>query len=93
MKAILFLCSGLLLMQPALAKDPDVANGKKLFNSANCMSCHGTDVFTRSDRKVKDLIALEKQVRHCDASTNTNWFDDEIKDVVAYLNQSYYKFP
>ncbi|WGZ94868.1 MAG: cytochrome c [Candidatus Thiothrix putei] len=90
-KALLILCSGLLLMQ-TVAAEPDPANGQKLFAASKCLNCHGTDAFTKADRKVTDLARLESQVRSCDANLDTNWFDDEIKDVVAYLNQAYYKF-
>ena len=68
------------------------ANGKKLFTGSKCNQCHGTEVYTRKDRKVTDLTKLEAQVRRCDSNLNTNWFDDEIIDVTAYLNKQYYKF-
>jgi hypothetical protein len=68
------------------------ANGKKLFTGSKCNQCHGTEVFTRTDRKVTDLAKLEAQVRRCDSNLNTNWFDDEIIDVTAHLNKQYYKF-
>jgi hypothetical protein len=42
---------------------------------------------------IKDLTALEAQVRFCDTKLNANWFDEDIHDVVAYLNQQFYKFP
>lgn len=71
----------------------DATNGEKLFASSECLSCHGTEVFTSKDRKVTDLKALDTQVRLCDSNLNTNWFDTEIHDVVAYLNEQYYKFP
>ena len=70
----------------------DAANGKKLFTGSKCNQCHGTEVFTRKDRKVTDLAKLEAQVRRCDSNLNTNWFDDEIIDVTAHLNKQYYKF-
>ncbi len=90
MKALI-LVGALLMTQQAFAADP--GNGQKLFAKSQCLNCHGTEVFTRADRKVSNLAALESQVRKCDANLNTNWFDDEILDVVAYLNQAYYKFP
>jgi len=93
MKTILILCGSLLFAQAALAKDPDPVNGQKLFAASKCLSCHGTEVFTKTDRRVKDFPALDAQVRRCDANLSTNWFDDEIQDVVAYLNKTYYKFP
>jgi mono/diheme cytochrome c family protein len=70
----------------------NIANGKKLFTNSKCNQCHGTEVFTRKDRKVTDLAKLEAQVRRCDSNLNTNWFDDEIIDVTAHLNKQYYKF-
>lgn len=71
----------------------DPANGATLFAASQCQSCHGTEVFVSKDRKVKSLKALDAQVRLCDSNLNTNWFDTEIHDVVAYLNKQYYKFP
>lgn len=71
----------------------DAANGKSLFEKRDCLSCHGTEAFTAEDRKIKNLKALEDQVRLCDSNLNNNWFDEEIHDVVAYLNEQYYKFP
>ena len=83
--------SGLLAFSFALA-DGDLANGKKLFTGSKCDKCHGTEVYTRKDRKVTSLASLESQVRRCDSNLNTNWFDDEIIDVTAHLNKNYYKF-
>gem|GEM_PF-678800 len=91
MKAVLFVMSALLLVQSAWAA-PDPVNGQKLFAASQCLNCHGTEVFSRPDRKVKSLAELESQVRRCDANLPTNWYDDEILDVVAYLNKTYYKF-
>jgi mono/diheme cytochrome c family protein len=87
------LAIGLLTFASASFGAGDAANGEKLFAASECLSCHGTEVFSAPDRKVKDLIALDTQVRLCDSNLNTNWFDTEIHDVVAYLNQQYYKFP
>lgn len=92
MKALLFLVTTSLLLSTSLSAAPDVANGQRLFNESRCLDCHGVDVFTREDRKVKDLVGLESKVRQCDVRLSTNWFDDQILDVVAYLNNTYYKF-
>ena len=93
MKTMVMMVSSLLLTSMVYAEDvPDAANGQKLFNESRCLECHGVEVFTRVDRKVKNLAGLESRVRQCDASLSTNWFDDQILDVVAYLNNTYYKF-
>ncbi len=77
----------------------DAAKGKALHDST-CVSCHvrmtggdGSVLYTRPDRKVTSFDKLESQVRRCDANLQTRWFDDDIHNVVEYLNQAYYKFP
>ncbi len=85
--------AGLLSVSTVQADSADPLNGKRLFETSRCLECHSTSVFSRPDRTVKSLAALESQVRRCDASLSTNWFDDQILDVVAYLNKTYYKFP
>jgi len=83
---------GLLLVNSVYA-DSNVAKGQKIYLASECMRCHQTnEMFTRADRKVKTLPELNIQVRRCDAQLSTNLFDDEIEDVVAYLNQKHYKF-
>ncbi len=90
-KTLLASLVGLLISGTALAQG-NAANGQKLFTQSKCNQCHTTSVYTKPDRKVKSLKALEAQVRRCDSNLNTNWFDDEIHDVTAYLNQQFYKF-
>nr|CAA6830657.1 MAG: Unknown protein [uncultured Thiotrichaceae bacterium] len=92
MKALLFLVTSLLLSFNVQAEEPNTANGQRLFKASRCLECHSVGVFTSKDRKVKDLAGLERKVRQCDANLSTNWFDDQILDVVAYLNSTYYKF-
>ena len=82
--------SGLLLSGSAFANN--AANGKALFTQSKCGTCHGNEIYTSKDRKVKNLKALEAAVRLNDSKLNTNWFDEDVKDVTAYLNQQYYKF-
>ena len=93
MKSIALCTACLVLSMSAHAATPDPANGERLFKQSRCLSCHTTEVFTSPTRKVKSYAALESQVRRCDANLSTNWFDDQILDVVSYLNQMYYKFP
>jgi len=82
--------SGAMLSSNAFAGN--AANGKALFTGSKCGACHGTEIYTSKDRKVKNLKALEAAVRLNDSKLNTNWFDEDVKDVTAYLNQQYYKF-
>jgi hypothetical protein len=69
----------------------DIKNGKKL-QQKNCMSCHDDGMYTRDERRVKDLSALRTQVQRCESTLGLTWFDEEVDDVTAYLNKSFYKF-
>ena len=74
---------------PAAAADID--NGEDLHFS-NCTGCHDESVYTREDRRVQSLAQLGAQVRFCKDNLGLTWFDDEVDDVIEYLNQTYYRF-
>ncbi|MBK1720645.1 c-type cytochrome [Thiocystis violacea] len=58
----------------------------------NCTKCHGSEVYTREDRKVTSYDGLVRQVQRCELSLQLTWFDDDIKNVADYLNQRFYHF-
>ena len=70
---------------------PDLANGEKLVTE-NCSRCHDGSVYTRPNRRVKTLPGLGKQVRFCKDNLGITWFDDEVNDVIYFLNDRYYHF-
>jgi len=74
---------------PALAADLD--NGDEL-HMDSCTGCHDSQLYTRAERKVRDLAGLGRQVRFCKDNLGVPWFDDEVDDVIAYLNHEFYKF-
>lgn len=87
----------LLTMMSQTSSAADAANGKKIHNES-CLSCHSSlmngkpdTIYTRSDRRVNSLSGLQKQVTRCQNSVGANWFDDQIGDVVEYLNSTFYK--
>jgi len=86
--SLLTLAACLLAAAPAVA---DIENGKALV-AGNCTKCHDERIYTRPDHRVTTLDGLNKQVRRCELSLGLKWFDDEIDDVAAYLNQTYYHF-
>jgi cytochrome c553 len=69
----------------------DVNHGKTL-QQQNCMACHDDGMYTRDARKVTTLGGLHKQVKRCELTLGLKWFDEDINDVAAYLNESFYKF-
>ena len=85
------------LFSTAIASD--VNRGKSLHDD-NCIECHvsiqggdGSGIYTREDRRIDSLPALRSQVNRCKNSMGVSWPEDQIDDVVAYLNNTYYKFP
>ncbi len=69
----------------------DIDNGADL-HFEHCTGCHGDEVYSRENRKMKGLAQLGKQVRFCQNAVGATWFDDEVDDVIEYLNSSYYHF-
>lgn len=69
----------------------DTEEAKTLVDQ-HCYQCHGTELYTRTDRKVKSLEGLHRQVQRCELALGLKWFDEEIAGVANYLNTEYYKF-
>lgn len=76
----------------------DTEQGKELHNT-HCKSCHvgmsggeGDLLYTRADRRANSLTKLENQVRRCETNLELKWFEEDIMDVVQFLNTHYYKF-
>jgi cytochrome c553 len=81
----------LTLLIASTAQSADTAKGKTLVEQ-NCVRCHGSEVYTRSDRRITTLPGLHKQVRRCEQMLGLTWFDDDIDNVAGHLNQRYYQF-
>ncbi len=77
----------------------DVNHGKTL-HQAKCYQCHaeksglgnGDVIYTRADRKVKDPARLKFMVSMCNTELRLDLFPEDEADLVAYLNQQFYKF-
>ncbi len=89
MKYLLAIAFALSFSANVQAQDAD--NGKALHND-NCTRCHDSAVYTRPDKRVTTLPKLGKQVRFCKDNLGITWFDDEVNDVVTFLNNNYYHF-
>jgi cytochrome c553 len=83
--------AALLAGQAQLAPAAQASQGKALVEK-HCTSCHDDSVYTREERRITTLQGLQKQVQRCELSLGLKWFDDDIADVVAYLNETYYRF-
>lgn len=85
-----------LLASPSYAED--LVNGKTLHQS-KCAQCHAEKsglgnadmIYLRSDRKVKDLAKLKSMVSMCNTELRLDLFPEDEADLVAHLNQAFYK--
>ena len=96
MKSALF---PLLLLATLAHAAPDPAEGKKLVAEKNCETCHHNKtmgdakaIYLRKDRKVTTLEKLKTQVALCNSQLSLQLFPEDEEHIVAYLNQTYYKF-
>ena len=91
--ALLFVTDAL----PCVAAD--VEAGKRLVEEKRCETCHHNKtlgdakaVYLRKDRKVTSLEKLKAQVARCNSELDLKLFPDDEENIVAYLNEAYYKF-
>ena len=90
----------LLVTAPALAlAHGDPVEGKKLIDEHHCETCHHNKtlgdakaVYLRKDRKVKSVEQLKAQVAVCNTELGLKLFPDDEEHIVAYLNETYYRF-
>jgi NMD protein affecting ribosome stability and mRNA decay len=73
------------------AQAASVEHGQAL-HDAHCKSCHDTSVYTRANRLVTSRAALEAQVGRCEVAQDLAWTDQDIADVIAYLDANFYHF-
>jgi hypothetical protein len=73
------------------AQAANIENGDEL-HFENCTGCHDISAYTRANRKVQSLTRLGTQVRFCKDSLGLAWFDEEVDDVIGFLNEKYYHF-
>jgi hypothetical protein len=71
--------------------DGDPAEGKSL-HDIYCTGCHDTGVYARPDRRIRSLDALKQQLQRCERAAGTDFSANERRDVLKYLNESFYRF-
>ena len=78
-------------MLSSMTAQADVAHGKSLVEKS-CTVCHSSSVYSRPDRRIKNLAGLQKQVSGCTRPAGVSWSQQDISDVVEYLNKTFYHF-
>ena len=81
----------MVMTTPAPAFAANIEHGKVLYEQ-HCTRCHDTRVHTRPDCRIGSLEALQSQVKRCELNASVDWPQQDVDDVVAYLNATFYKF-
>ncbi|HEX5635952.1 MAG TPA: hypothetical protein VFY78_02605 [Gammaproteobacteria bacterium] len=68
----------------------DAAAGERIHEV--CLSCHGTELYVSSRRKIESLSALHREVTRWGDYYNPALSEQDVNDVTAYLNTAFYKF-
>ena len=77
----------------------DPGEGQKLVAEKNCETCHHNKtmgdaqaIYLRKDRKVHSMEQLKARVSLCNSELNLQLFPEDEENIVAYLDQTYYRF-
>lgn len=81
---------GAFLAQPVLAQSSPL-RGMELYEN-HCAVCHASQVHIREKRKAKSLAQVESWIRHWVKELKLPWTDEEVKEVLSYLNLRYYEY-
>jgi len=70
---------------------PDLERGRALYQN-HCVVCHTPKVHSRPNRIPLTINELRQIVRDWAKGENLHWGEQEITDVVWYLNETTYRF-
>lgn len=77
----------------------DAAVGRKLVEAKGCETCHARQnlegagaIYLRKDRKVHSMDELTAQVGRCNHGLGLHLSASDERDVVSFLNETYYRF-
>ena len=74
---------------PAPAGDP--VRGEERHHS--CLQCHGTELYVPPKRKIDSPERLQSEVERWAGYYNPAMSEQDVADLVAYLNRDFYRFP
>jgi mono/diheme cytochrome c family protein len=87
--------SNVLLLVPVLLAPVCAAaesEGQQLHDQ-HCLSCHGTNVYTRPNRMIHSLDQLKAQVGRCiKGAAKAHLTPEQTAAVTDYLNKTFYHF-
>ncbi|MDH3286911.1 MAG: cytochrome c [Betaproteobacteria bacterium] len=70
---------------------PDVERGRALYEN-HCVVCHTPKVHSRPNRIPLNVSELRQIVTNWAKQENLRWSEEDIADVVWYLNETKYRY-
>jgi mono/diheme cytochrome c family protein len=91
-RVIAFCIVGLALFgAPVPSPAADTERGRGLYEES-CTACHAQSVHARSKRVARDFDEVRAWVERWNGTLSLRWGDEEIEDVTAYLNATFYRY-
>ena len=85
--------------QTAESSLTETAQKGEALHERHCEFCHARltnkepgKLYTRPNHRVQSYTSLENKVLTCVNSLGIPWFEEEMADVTAYLNEGFYQF-
>ena len=69
----------------------DIERGHLLYEN-HCTTCHQSNIHIRKNNKAKTIHDIRYQIERWRNELNLQWSEQEIADVLSYLNQNYYHY-
>lgn len=89
--AVLLVCLGVPVAANAQSKDA-TPRGELLYTT-HCIACHNAKIHWRNKKIARDWTGLNAQVRRWQGIQGLVWSDNDVAEVVRYLNAHYYHYP
>lgn len=84
-------CALVALFAAPVASAVDTERGRALYEM-HCLACHSESVHGRQKRAAKDFDDVRAWVSRWNENLALRWSREEIDDVAAHINRSYYRF-
>jgi mono/diheme cytochrome c family protein len=85
--AALFLCIPVVVN----AQAPDIGRGRALYEN-HCQACHTPGVHSRINRLAITRAEVRELVDNWQSQQALRWHDQDIEDVVEFLDRTRYRF-
>ncbi len=90
---LLLLCAVPIALTLSAQTLPVATSRGQMLYDTHCIACHSKEVHWRERRLVSDWPSLAAETRRWQANLGLGWSNDEVADVVRYLNTTIYRFP